>query len=152
MGWTEENGKWFYSLLGSLGKQGYDAMVQWPYIIGASLMYVPGYRPFPHIFEKLCEDNGWDIDDVLWSFSEPYQNQVFGWSLGTGWIQARECVRQAYNEICGFDEKEMYFIQFEPISTFACTIPWEDSLQGVDSMSADAVSPETRSDAVGKFY
>jgi len=118
--WTEENGKWFYALLGSLGKQGYDAMAQWPYIIGASLMYVPGYRSFPHIFEKLCEDNGWDIDDVLWSFSEPYQNQVFGWSLGTGWIQARECVRQAYNEICGFDEKEMYFIQFEPISTFAC--------------------------------
>merc|ERR1712032_1680203 len=39
---------------------------------------------------------------------------------GTGWIAARECVRQAYNEICKFDEKEMYFIQFEPVSSFAC--------------------------------
>jgi len=118
--WTEENGKWFYGLLGSLGKQGHDAMEQWPYIIGSSLMYVPGYRSFISVMEKLCEDNDWDINDVLWSFSEPYQNQVFGWSLGTGWIAARECVRQAYNEICKFDEKEMYFIQFEPVSSFAC--------------------------------
>merc|ERR1719238_1068254 len=118
--WTEENGKWFYGKLGSIGKQGYDAMEQWPYIIGSSLMYVPGYRSFISIMEKLVEDNDWDINDVLWSFSEPYQNQVFGWSLGTGWIAARECVRQAYNEICKFDEKEMYFIQFEPVSSFAC--------------------------------
>jgi len=118
--WTEENGKWFYGLLGGIGKQGFEAMEQWNYILGASLMYVPGYRAFVPIMEKLCEDNGWDINDVLWSHSEPYQNQIFGWSLGTGWIAARECVRQAYNEICNFDEKEMYFIQFEPCSTFAC--------------------------------
>ena len=30
--------------------------------------------------------------------------QVFGFSLGTGWIASRECVRKAYNEICGFDK------------------------------------------------
>jgi len=120
--WTEDGGMWFYNLLGKdkLGKQGYDAMEQWPYYISALLMYVPSYRSFTPIFEKLLEDNGWDLDDVHFSFSEPYQNQVFGWSLGTGWIAARECVREAYNEICKFDEKEMYFVQFEPMSTFAC--------------------------------
>jgi len=117
--WTEENGKWFYGMLGSIGKQGYDAMEQWPYIFGASLMYVPGYRAFPSIMEKLVEDNGWDLDDVLFSHSEPYQNQVFGWSLGTGWLCARDCTVEAYQKICNFDEKQMYFVQFEPCSTFA---------------------------------
>lgn len=32
------------------------------------------------------------------------KHQVFGFSLGTGWISARECVREAYNAICGFEK------------------------------------------------
>jgi len=69
--------------------------------------------------EKLVEDNGWDLDDVRFSHSEPYQNQVFGWSLGTGWLCARDCTVEAYQKICNFDDNQMYFVQFEPCSTFA---------------------------------
>merc|ERR1712226_969995 len=119
--WTEENGKWFYGLLGKCGKQGYDTMNEWPYILAASLMYVPGYRSYISVMERLMAENGWDKDDFLFSHSEPYQNQVFGWSLCTGWIAARECVRQAYCDICEFEPGEMYFIQYEPESTMnAC--------------------------------
>lgn len=117
---TETNGMWFYSWLGKLGEQSYNTMKEWPWMLSASILQVPGYRPFISIMEKLLEDNGWSQDDIMFSFSEPYQNQVFGWSLGTGWIAARECTREAYNAVCGFGPKEMYFIQFEPASP----LPW----------------------------
>ena len=70
--------------------------------------------------ENLCEENGWDIDEVLFTHSESYQNPVFGFFLGTGWIFARECVRDAYNAICGFEKGEMYFVQFDPSKP----LPW----------------------------
>jgi len=110
------DGKWFYSFFGALGKQGVDMMPYFDYLFHQYLLLVPAYRPLIPIIEKLLEDNGWHIDDIELSHSEPYQNQVFGWSLGTGWIAARECTREAYNDICGFEEKEMYMINFEPVS------------------------------------
>lgn len=46
--------------------------------------------------------------------------EVFGFSLGTGWIASRECVRKAYNAICGFEKGEMYFVMFDPCKP----LPW----------------------------
>lgn len=119
---TEHNAVWFYSLLGRFGKQSAESMKEWPYILASSILCVPAYRPFISLMEKLCEDNGWNIDDLQFSHSEPYQNQVFGWSLGTGWIATRDCTVEAFNHTCGFAEKEMYFIQFEPAKPFPCGV------------------------------
>lgn len=111
-----KDGEWFYGFFGSLGKQGVDMMPYFDYLLTQYLVLVPAYRPLIPVVEKLLDDNGWNIEDVEIMHSEPYQNQVFGWSLGTGWITTRECVREAYNDICGFDEKEMYIVNFEPVS------------------------------------
>jgi len=114
-----QDGAWFYGFFGALGKQGVDMMPYFDYLLTQYLMLVPGYRPLIPVIERLLQDNGWNIEDIELMHSEPYQNQVFGWSLGTGWIAARECVREAFNDICGFDEKEMYMINFEPVSSLS---------------------------------
>ncbi|CAE7821468.1 unnamed protein product [Symbiodinium sp. KB8] len=56
-----------------------------------------------------------------WASPFVASEQVFGWSLGTGWIATRECTREAFNTICkfekalpGYHKAEMYFVQFEP--------------------------------------
>lgn len=117
------NGVWLYEWFAYFGlpvEQSIRSMRYWDYMVAGMMMVVPAYRPFVSMIEKLCEENGWDIDDVSFTHSESYQNQVFGFSLGTGWIASRECVRKAYNEICGFDKGEMYFVQFDPCKP----LPW----------------------------
>jgi len=114
------NARWMYSWFGSWGQKSMQLISRFDYFFTASVLYVPAYRPLISVLERLCEENGWKWDDVYCSFSEPYQNQVFGWSLGTGWIAARECTREAFNSICKFSKAEMYFIQFEPSQPFPC--------------------------------
>lgn len=112
---TGNNLGWMYkTLFGKWGEASKSAIERWDWFLTASIIYVPAYRPLVSILEKLCEENKWDIDDVLFAHSEGYQNQVFGWSLGTGWIATRECTREAFNTICKFEKAEMYFVQFEP--------------------------------------
>eukprot|EP00438_Fugacium_kawagutii_P009224 Skav224569 [mRNA] locus=scaffold4295:222747:224780:- [translate_table: standard] len=117
------NGVWLYEWFEWIGlpcEQSTRTMHHWDYWVAGMMMIIPAYRPFVSVMEKLCEENGWDINDVCFTHSESYQNQIFGFSLGTGWISARECVRMAYNEICGFEKGEMYFVQFDPCKP----LPW----------------------------
>lgn len=118
-----KNGVWMYEWFEFFrlpSKQSIRTMQHWDYLVAGLMMTIPAYRPFVSVMEKLIEDNGWDTDDVLFTHTESYQNQVFGFSLGTGWISARECVREAYNAICGFEKGEMYFVQFDPVKP----LPW----------------------------
>merc|ERR1712217_731237 len=115
---SSNNGIWFYETLGKigLGSPSMQTMQEWDFALTAVILAVPAYRPLVSIMEKLCEDNGWHIDDLHFTMSEPYQNQVFGWSLGTGWIAARECTREAFVEICDFAPGEFYHIHIEPVT------------------------------------
>lgn len=118
-----KNAVWMYSWFAYFGlpvQQSIRTFHYWDYMVAGMMMTVPAYRPFISIIEKLCQENGWDIDDVNFTHSESYQNQVFGFSLGTGWISTRECVRKAFNAICGFEKGEMYFVQFDPCKP----LPW----------------------------
>ncbi|CAE8637382.1 unnamed protein product [Polarella glacialis] len=113
--WKHQLG-WFYSLLGKWGAQGEHMAPAGDHMLLSYLLHVPNFRAVVPMFERFLEDRGWTDDDVVWTHSEGWQNQVFGWSLGTGYLSARECVREAMLDRCGFEEGEMFMLQVEPMS------------------------------------
>jgi hypothetical protein len=73
------NGVWLYEWFAYFGlpvEQSIRSMRYWDYSVAGMMMVVPAYRPFVSMIEKLCEENGWDIDDVSFTHSESYQNQA----------------------------------------------------------------------------
>lgn len=98
------------------GWQGAAMMEQVNYFVLGLLLFAPSLRLTVPVVEALLKERNWDVDDITIGFSETWQNQVFGWSLGTGWLQTRECFREALVDCCGFNEGEMYLIQIEPAS------------------------------------
>jgi len=70
---------WLYEWFAYFGlpvEQSIRSMRYWDYMVAGMMMVVPAYRPFVSMIEKLCEENGWDIDDVSFTHSESYQNQA----------------------------------------------------------------------------
>lgn len=100
------------------GWQGAALLEQVNYFVLGVLLFAPSLRLVVPVVEELLKEKGWSVHDVVIGSSETWQNQVFGWSLGTGWLQARECFREALVDCCGFEEDEMYLLQVEPASPF----------------------------------
>ena len=62
-----KNGVWLYEWFAFFGlptQQSIKMMKYWDYMVAGMMVVVPAYRPLISMIEKLCEENGWDIDDV----------------------------------------------------------------------------------------
>lgn len=85
------------------------------YLMAASFMVVPQFRGMFSVLEKFFKDNNYSPDEFYIVNSFGVSNAVFGWDLAVGWLWYRECFRQGVLDICGFEEKECYVLQCEPV-------------------------------------
>ena len=52
-----------------------------------------------------------------------FLNTFMGWTLGGGQEFNRECFREAFEDICGFDPGEAYLVMMEPAMEPAQNLP-----------------------------
>ena len=96
-------------------------------LICAMTVLWPSYRGVLKVVDDLCKKKWIEPEKFTCCFNEALGNKVLGWVFGHGWLLWRPTFRASMQEICGFEKREAFFIQCEPMSTvpfldYYCTV------------------------------